>query len=135
MLRKGLWITLGWISLMVGAIGAILPILPAFPFLLLAAFSFGKSSQRLHDWFINTKLYKKNLESFVSGKGMTLKVKIRVITVVTLTMAFGFIMMKNLVFPRILLSIVWVGHVLYFVFRVNTIRDKEPPLSSEYGNK
>ena len=41
-------ITLGCISVGLGTLGAVLPLLPAFPFLLLAAFCFGKSSERLH---------------------------------------------------------------------------------------
>ena len=64
-LKKIFYIILGCIGLGLGAVGAVLPLMPAFPFLLLAAFSFGKSSERLHNWFISTKLYKNNLESFV----------------------------------------------------------------------
>lgn len=67
-LKKILWIILGCIGVGLGAVGAVLPMLPAFPFLLLAAFSFAKSSPRLHCWFINTKLYKKNLETYVKGR-------------------------------------------------------------------
>ena len=75
--KKIFWIILGCVSLALGAIGAALPILPTVPFLLLAAFSFAKSSKRLHNWFINTKLYKKNLASYVKGKGMTWPAKIK----------------------------------------------------------
>ena len=57
-IKRLLWIILGFIGLGIGAVGVVLPMLPAFPFLLLAAFSFGKSSERLHKWFIGTKLYK-----------------------------------------------------------------------------
>lgn len=62
-LKKVFYIVLGCTGLGLGALGAVLPLLPAFPFLLLAAFCFGKSSERLHNWFIGTKLYKNNLES------------------------------------------------------------------------
>ena len=61
-IKKMLWITLGFIGLGIGAIGAVLPMLPSFPFLLLAASCFGKSSEKLNVWFINTKLYKNNLD-------------------------------------------------------------------------
>ena len=60
--KKILFIVLGCIGLALGAVGAVLPLMPAFPFLLLAAVCFAKSSEKLHNWFINTKLYKKNLE-------------------------------------------------------------------------
>lgn len=39
---------MGCIGVGMGALGAVLPLLPAFPFLLLAAFCFGKGSERLH---------------------------------------------------------------------------------------
>ena len=92
-LKKIFWIVLGSISLGVGVIGAFIPLLPSFPFLLLAVFSYSKSSERLHNWFINTKMYKNNLESHLSGKGMTKAAKIRVMCTVTVFMLFGFIMM------------------------------------------
>ena len=100
-IKRLLWIILGFIGLGIGAVGVVLPMLPAFPFLLLAAFSFGKSSERLHKWFIGTKLYKNNLESYVKGQGMTLYTKIKVMVTVTLLMAFGFFMMfrKDLYIP------------------------------------
>ena len=77
-LKKGILIVVGCIGVGLGAVGAVMPLLPAFPFLLLAAICFGKSSERLNQWFINTKLYKNNLESFVKGQGMTWKTKIRI---------------------------------------------------------
>ena len=124
-IKKILWIALGFIGLGIGAIGAVLPMLPAFPFLLLAAFSFGKSSEKLHTWFVGTKLYKDNLESYVAGKGMTWKTKIRIMITVTLLMSFGFFMMmcKDLYIPCAILGGVWVFHILYFVFGVKTLRE------------
>lgn len=105
-----------------GALGAVLPLLPAFPFLLLAAFCFAKSSERLHSWFTGTKLYKNNLESYVQGKGMTRKTKIRIMVTVTLLMTIGFIMMDQVLVGRIVLACVWVFHILYFSFGVKTIK-------------
>ena len=47
-LKKALYIALGCLSLGIGSLGAVLPLLPAFPFLMLAAFCFGRSSEKLH---------------------------------------------------------------------------------------
>ena len=86
-MRRILWIVLGCVGVGLGAVGAVLPLLPAFPFLLLAAFSFAKSSERLHTWFINTSLYKKNLESYVQHRAMTWRTKRRIMLTVTVLMA------------------------------------------------
>ncbi|MEE2946372.1 MAG: YbaN family protein [Pseudomonadota bacterium] len=47
-----IWATFGLISLSLGALGVILPLLPTVPFLLLAAFCFARGSERLHDWML-----------------------------------------------------------------------------------
>ena len=112
-IKKLLYVILGCIGLALGAVGAVLPLLPAFPFLLLAAFCFAKSSEKLHRWFTGTKLYKNNLESYVKGQGMTWKTKIRIMITVTVLMSIGFIMMHAVPVGRIVLACVWVFHILY----------------------
>ena len=123
--KRFLWIVLGCAGVGLGAVGAVLPLLPAFPFLLLAAFSFAKSSERLHTWFVNTKLYQNNLESYVTHRAMTMRTKRRVMATVTLLMAFGFTLMflKGLYLPCGILAGVWVFHILYFRFGVKTLED------------
>ena len=101
------WLILGLISLVFVGIGAVLPMLPYFPFLMLSTFCFAKSSKRLHNWIINTDLYKKNLDSFVKGKGMTVATKIRIMTTVTVVMAIGFVTMflKEIYIPCYILAL------------------------------
>lgn len=123
-MKKIVYITVGCIGVGIGAIGAVLPFLPTFPFLLLAAVCFGKSSEKLNQWFIHTKLYKNNLESYVKHRGMTKGTKVKIILMVTMLMAIGFIMMKNVPIGRMILACVWVFHLLYFVFRVKTIDEE-----------
>ena len=121
-LKKVFFVVLGCLSLGLGALSAVLPLLPAFPFLMLAAFCFAKSSEKLHGWFVSTKLYKKNLESFVQGKGMTVRTKIRIMLTVTFLMSIGFIMMHAVPVGRIVLGIVWLFHILYFIFGIKTLK-------------
>lgn len=125
-LKKSLYFILGCISVSLGAIGTVVPMLPAFPFLMLAAYSFARSSEKCNNWFKSTKLYKNNLEDYASGRGMTLKTKIRIISMVTLLMSIGFIMMstKGILIGCIVLSFVWFFHILFFCFAVKTIPNK-----------
>ena len=124
-MKKLLYLAGGFIGLGLGALGAALPLLPAFPFLLLAAYCFARSSERLHRWFVGTRLYKENLESCVAGRGMTRRTKLRIMTLVTLTMAIGFAMMGRVPVGRVILGIVWAGHVLYFIFGIRTLPEQE----------
>ena len=122
-MKKILYIILGCISVGMGAVGTVVPVFPTFPFLMLAAFCFAKSSKKLDCWFKNTKLYKDNLQDFVAGKGMTKKTKVRIMITITLLMGIGFIMMglKGIVTGCVVLGCVWVFHLVYFIFGIKTI--------------
>ena len=126
-IKRLIWLIIGLISLVFVGIGAVVPMLPYFPFLMLSTFCFAKSSERLHKWIINTKLYKKNLDSFVKGKGMTVAAKIRIMTTVTIVMAIGFVIMflKEIYIPCIILAGVWVMHILIFIFGIKTYTPEE----------
>lgn len=121
-IKRITFVGLGCVSLALAVIGVVLPILPTVPFLALAAFCFAKSSDRLNNWLINTKFYQNNLADFKAGKGMTVKTKVRILATVTLVMAIGLIAMliKGIIVGSIILSVVWLGHIYYFGFKVKT---------------
>ena len=124
-ISKVIFITVGCICLALGTVGIILPILPTVPFFMATAFCFAKSSERLHSWFVSSNMYKKHLQSFVEKRGMLMKTKLTILTTVTLLMGFGFVMMSRVPVARVILAVVWVCHVVFFVFGVKTIREEE----------
>ena len=67
-LLKAFWIVLGFLCMVLGTVGIVLPILPTVPFYMATLLCFAKSSQKLHDWFVGTNLYKKHLDSFVHSR-------------------------------------------------------------------
>lgn len=124
-IKRIAFVVLGCVSLALAVIGVVIPILPTVPFLALAAFCFAKSSDRLNNWLINTKFYQNNLADFKAGKGMTVKTKVRILATVTLVMAIGLIvmLMKGVIVGSIILSVVWLGHIYYFGFKVKTLEE------------
>ncbi len=126
-MKRIIFAALGLICFGLGTLGVFLPILPTTPLYLLTLFFFANSSEKLHSWFLGTKLYKEHLDSFVKKRGMLLSTKLSIIAAVTLLMGFGFFMMsrKGIWIPCIILAIVWLCHIIYFVFRVKTISKEE----------
>jgi hypothetical protein len=121
-LKRLFFISAGCLSLILGAVGIVLPIIPTFPFFMLTALCFAKSSQKLHDWFVGTKMYKKHIASLLNSKSMTLKGKTTVILSVSILFAAGFLMMRHVIYGRIIILTVWLFHLIYFIFYVKTIK-------------
>ena len=51
------WLVVGLVALALGAIGIALPLLPTTPFILLAAFAFAQSSEKLHQWLLDHNVF------------------------------------------------------------------------------
>ena len=122
--KKYFYITLGFITLGLGLIGVILPILLTTPFLLVTSFCFAKGSERFHSWFTNTNIYKKHLESFVKERAMTLKQKVVLLSFVNFMLAFPLILVDVLPM-RITIIVLIIIKLYYFIFRVKTITLEE----------
>ena len=66
--KRKLLIFAGTLSLGLSVIGIVLPIIPTTPFLLLSAACYYKSSERMHKWLINHKLFGKYIKNYMEGK-------------------------------------------------------------------
>ena len=102
-----------------GAIGVVLPILPTTPFLLLAAACFANGSERFHNWFCATKLYKKYLEGFVKHRSMPMKTKLCIcVPVSALLIAIGVV--TPILPMRICLGVLIAVKWWFFIFWIRT---------------
>lgn len=119
-IKRIFWLLLGCISMGIGAVGVVLPILPTFPFLLLALFGFAKSFAKMENWFRSTGLYRKHLEPLMEKKTMTRRAKITVMLSMTLFMGIGFWFMDSVPVGRVILALVWLFHMIYFTKGIRT---------------
>lgn len=110
---KIVYFLFGTMSLSFGVVGVILPVIPTTPFLLLSTYLYSKSSKRINDWFINTRLYKKYLEDFIENKTMSKKYKWSLLITVDIILLISFIQL-NMLFVRILIILLFLIKHWYF---------------------
>ena len=120
-IKKIIFVIVGFISLLLGIIGTVLPILPTVPFLLLASYCFARGSNKFEVWFKSSKIYKKYLENFILNKSMTLKQKIYISTFADIMIAFPLVILNNL-YIKLFLIIVIIFKYYYFIFKIKTIK-------------
>lgn len=114
---------LGLLCFGLGAVGAVLPVLPTTPFLLAAAFFFARGSQRFHHWFVATNLYKRYIRQAVKHKAMEKKAKRNMLITLAILFTVGFVFSP--VFAKVIIVVVAALHFYYFIFRVKTVEDLE----------
>lgn len=86
MAKKYLLISLGWLSVAMGTIGAFLPLLPTVPFMLLAGWCFARSSERFHGWLLNHRQFGPILRDWEQNGSLTRKVRNRALLTLWLSM-------------------------------------------------
>ncbi|UTY39150.1 YbaN family protein [Allocoprobacillus halotolerans] len=118
---KYIYLFIGMMSLALGCIGIVLPILPTTPFLLLAGFCFARSSKRVHQWFVSSKIYQKHLDSFVKRRAMTLKTKVCILSFASIMLAFPLIL-TDLLLLRLLIIGLYCFKYYYFLVKIETIK-------------
>ncbi len=71
-----IYVFIGSIFVGLAIIGIFIPGLPTTPFLILAAYFYIRSSNKLYNWLINNKILGVYIKGYLSGKGMPLRAKI-----------------------------------------------------------
>ena len=124
-MKKPIFIVFGFIFIVLGAIGVVLPFLPTSPFLLAAAFCLARGSTRFHTWFTGTKLYRKYIGDYVKSRAMTIASKVKVLAMVSALILTGCLLTGSL-HARIAMGVVLIGHYYYFLVRLKTIPSGKP---------
>ncbi len=75
-LKRRLFVVAGSVALGVGIVGIVVPLLPTTPFLLLAAYCYGRGSRRLYNGLLSNRFVGNYLRNYLEGKSMSFKAKI-----------------------------------------------------------
>ena len=110
---RGIYLVLGFICLGFVAISFI-PGIPTFDFVILAAFFFSMSSDRLHLWMVNHPVYGRMIRGYRSG-GLTVRMKWLAAIAITISLTFSAVVLVDNLVLRIILGAVGV-FALWFVF-------------------
>ena len=116
-LKKKLLVIIGLLSLILGIVGIVVPLLPTTPFLLLSATCFFKGSDRLYKWLMNHKYLGEYIRNYQEYKAIPLKTKIISISLLILTISYSIIFIVESIYIRVLLALIAIlviTHILHF---------------------
>ncbi|MCB9091754.1 MAG: YbaN family protein [Halobacteriovoraceae bacterium] len=116
-LSKPILLILGWLMLLLGFIGAILPVMPTTPFAILAAYFFSKSSPRLHQKIRNFPGIGHLVVDWEDHRVIRPKAKILCILTIAFIMGVSIFATQPALWVIILLAMIWVAVSLFVATR------------------
>ena len=120
--KKALLFAAGTVSLVLGAIGVVVPgVWPTVPFLLLAAACYCRSSERLYNWLMNNKWFGEYIRNYREGKGIPLKTKILALTFLWVTISISALFFVQILIVQVVLLVVAIA-VSIHILRLPTYR-------------
>jgi uncharacterized membrane protein YbaN (DUF454 family) len=117
----------GWISFILGIIGAFIPILPTTPFLILSAFLFSKSSPRFHAWLMNLPHVGDVIRDWQENRVIGMRAKILCGLMLILSLVIIWIKVRILVTIKVMITILLVGVGSFVLTRKSSICDRVKP--------
>lgn len=78
-IRRPLYLVLGFISLVLAYLGVALPGFPGTPFILLTAYFFVRSSDKMYNWLLSKKLFARIIREFSEKETLSMKFKLFII--------------------------------------------------------
>lgn len=115
----------GWLSVVLGVIGVVVPLLPTTPFILLAGGCFAKSSPRFHSWLLNHAFFGPIIKNYQQKQGIPRDVKIRAIIFIWITLSISIV----------LLSITWLRIAIFILgLMLTALMWRTPELETANNN-
>ncbi len=113
-LKRSFFLGSGVLMVALGTAGIFLPLLPTTPFLLLAAYLFARSSDRLHRWLLNHTHLGPYIHAFRNKTGLTRTQKVRLGLSFTVLMGVS-LYVAPIVGVKVLLGGMWVFWMVWLI--------------------
>ena len=114
---KSIFFILGCVSLILGIIGAVLPLLPTTPFVILSAFCFSKSSKRVHSWLTSLPYFGDAIMDWEKNKVIRPKVKILAVTIILITFTLSITLAKLHIGLKVMLVTIGLSCIAFILTR------------------
>ncbi len=122
--KRFAYVSLGTISLALGIIGILVPLLPTTPFMLISAFCYARSSEKLYNWLITNRYFGQYLDDYRKGKGVPNVIKLLTILILWSTILITIIFYMTNMYIRLGLLIIAVGVTLHVALLRSTKKTK-----------
>lgn len=120
---KGIYFIVGSISLVAGIVGVFLPVVPTTPFVLLSAWCFFRSSEKLYEWVVSNETFGPTIENYQEGRGITQKTRIKAIVMMWLTITASVYFYISNLHLIAFLYLIAIGVSIY-LYRLPTIEEQ-----------
>lgn len=105
----------GFIFILLGIIGLLLPLIPTTPFLLLATFCFSRSSKRLHQYLLNQPLFGHFIRDWEEHGVIPLKAKLFATTMMLIMISYPLLFLSFHLGLKILAALT-VAFALWYIW-------------------
>jgi uncharacterized membrane protein YbaN (DUF454 family) len=119
---RALFFVAGTVSLAIGTIGIVLPILPTTPLLLLALACYCRSSKRMTKWVLTNKYFGSYIRRYKEGKGIPLKTKIVALAALWITISYSAFFIVNIWIVQLILFAIAIA-VSIHIIKLPTYRE------------
>lgn len=116
-MRRALYAALGLVLLGLGIAGLIVPGLPGTPLLLVAAWLFSLSSDRLYRWTTTNRWFGRQVADYRAGLGIPIRVKATAVTMVVIVLTYTVVVALEDLWLRLLVGGLGVFGITFILTR------------------
>lgn len=117
-MNRYIFFIIGNLTLILGVIGIILPVVPTTPLLMASCYFYGKSSPRFNEWLIGTAIYQKYAREFIESRTLSLKRKIFLLTFASTMLLIPLVILDG--WLKLFIIVTYLYLYYYFIFQIKT---------------